>query len=190
MAQANGYAGTEVEWLASLVGPSGPSAAVLDSDKVNIVRDPGWPDGGTVRVRRWGILFGLSASCRPPPTGTALSSPQSPTGSAHPSTPDKRHHDRHPDSRPTQAPAVPPAVRSAAYFALLTASALVLLAVGLAPIWLDDPIATRIVASGGVVTSVLAIIGGGLGVAYRPRTGKSASGRDYTDTGHDHAPTG
>lgn len=66
------------------------------------------------------------------------------------------------------APAVPARVRTVAYFALLAAAALVLLATGLAPIWLEADAATRVVASGGVVTSVLGLIAGGLGVAYRP----------------------
>lgn len=65
-------------------------------------------------------------------------------------------------------PAVPPIVRTVAYFVLLSASAIVLLCVGLAPIWLGAEIATKVVASGGVVTSVLGLIAGGLGVAYRP----------------------
>ena len=68
---------------------------------------------------------------------------------------------------PTQ-PAVPPIVRTVAYFILLGFSAAVLLCVGLAPIWLGAEVATKVVASGGVVTSVLGLIAGGLGVAYRP----------------------
>lgn len=65
-------------------------------------------------------------------------------------------------------PAVPARVRTVAYFLLLGASALVLLATGLAPIWLGVDIATKVVASGGVVTSVFGLIAGGLGVTYRP----------------------
>ncbi|MFB7798922.1 hypothetical protein [Isoptericola sp. NPDC056134] len=68
----------------------------------------------------------------------------------------------------TSTPAVPERVRTAAYFILLGASALVLLATGLAPVWLDADTATRVVASGGVATSVFGLIAGGLGVAYRP----------------------
>lgn len=68
----------------------------------------------------------------------------------------------------TDVPSVPARVRTVAYFLLLGASALVLLATGLAPIWLDDPTATQVVATSGVVTSVLGLIAGGLGVAYRP----------------------
>lgn len=69
------------------------------------------------------------------------------------------------------APAVPPRVRTVAYFLLLGASAFVLLATGLAPIWLDADVATKVVASGGVLTSVFGVIAGGLGVAYRPTKG-------------------
>ncbi len=64
--------------------------------------------------------------------------------------------------------AVPPIVRTVAYFVLLALGAVVLLATGLATIWLDGEVAGRVVASGGVVSSVFAVIGGGLGVAYRP----------------------
>lgn len=73
-----------------------------------------------------------------------------------------------PDSTATDAPAVPARVRTVAYYVLLVVSALVLLATGLAPIWLDGDAATRVVASAGVVTSVAGLIAGGLGVAYRP----------------------
>lgn len=66
------------------------------------------------------------------------------------------------------APAVPERVRTVTYFILLGCSALVLLTVGLAPIWLAADTATKIVASGGVLTSVFGVIAGGLGVAYRP----------------------
>lgn len=65
-------------------------------------------------------------------------------------------------------PAVPPRVRTVAYFVLLACAALVLLGTGLAPIWLADEVATKVVASGGVLTSVFGLIAGGLGVAYRP----------------------
>ena len=55
-----------------------------------------------------------------------------------------------------------------AYFLLLAAAALVLLTQGLAPIWLDPDTAGRVVQSAGVVSGVFGLIGGGLGVAYRP----------------------
>ncbi len=67
-----------------------------------------------------------------------------------------------------ETPAVPTRVRAVAYFVLLGVSALALLATGLAPIWLDGEVATRVVASAGVLTGVVGLIGGGLGVAYRP----------------------
>ncbi len=63
---------------------------------------------------------------------------------------------------------VPPRVRTVAYYVLLILAALVLLATGLAPIWLDGDTATRVVATGGVITSVAGLVAGGLGVAYRP----------------------
>lgn len=66
------------------------------------------------------------------------------------------------------APAVPERVRTWVYFLLLAASVLVMLATGLAPIWLGDDAAARVVASAGVVSGVLGTIAGGLGVAYRP----------------------
>lgn len=65
-------------------------------------------------------------------------------------------------------PVVPPIVRTVAYFVLLGCAALSALATGLAPIWLADDVATKVVASAGVATTVLGIIAGGLGVAYRP----------------------
>ncbi len=65
-------------------------------------------------------------------------------------------------------PAVPAIVRTVAYFIILGLSALVLLCTGLAPIWLDAELSTKVVASGGVFTAVFGLIAGGLGVAYRP----------------------
>jgi hypothetical protein len=44
----------------------------------------------------------------------------------------------------------------------------VLLVSGLAPIWLGTTDVQRILATCGVVSSVLGAIAGGLGVAYRP----------------------
>lgn len=72
------------------------------------------------------------------------------------------------DTTTPDAPAVPARVRTVAYFVLLACAAAVLLCTGLAPIWLPDDTATRVVASGGVLTSVFGLIAGGLGVAYRP----------------------
>lgn len=66
------------------------------------------------------------------------------------------------------SPAVPERVRTVAYFLLLGASVLVLLAQGLGEIWLAADVATKVTASAGVVSAVLGVIAGGLGVAYRP----------------------
>jgi len=63
---------------------------------------------------------------------------------------------------------VPAKVRTVAYFVLLVCAAVVLLVQGLAPIWLEPALADKAVASAGVVTAVLGLIAGGLGVAYRP----------------------
>ena len=65
-------------------------------------------------------------------------------------------------------PAIPARVRTTAYFVLLGASALILLVTGLAPIWLTDPSATQVIATSGVISGVLGVIAGGLGVTYRP----------------------
>lgn len=59
-------------------------------------------------------------------------------------------------------------MRTVAYFAGLGAAALVLLAVGIAPVWFDPQMSIKIVATGGVVSSVLGFIASGLGVVYRP----------------------
>jgi len=67
-----------------------------------------------------------------------------------------------------EPPAVPPGVRTVAYFVLLAASALTLLITGLAPIWFDEVTAGNLLASAGVIVSVLGVLAGGLGVAYRP----------------------
>lgn len=64
-------------------------------------------------------------------------------------------------------PAVPERVRTVAYFTLLSVSALVLLVTGVTPIWLPD-LAQPVIATGGVFSSVIGFIAGGLGVAYRP----------------------
>ena len=65
-------------------------------------------------------------------------------------------------------PAVPARVRTTAYFLLLAAACIVLLAQGLAPIWLAQDVAEKVVQSAGVFSAVFGLIGGGLGVAYRP----------------------
>jgi hypothetical protein len=72
------------------------------------------------------------------------------------------------DPTAADVPAVPARVRTVTYFVLLGVSALVLLTTGLAPLWLDDPTATRLVASAGVLSGVAGLLAGGLGVTYRP----------------------
>lgn len=71
-------------------------------------------------------------------------------------------------------PNVPERVRTVAYFILFGAGALVLLATGLSPIWLEEDMASKVVQSAGVVSGVCAFLGGGLGVAYRPTRNLSA----------------
>lgn len=66
-----------------------------------------------------------------------------------------------------------PRVRTVAYFAVLAASAVVLLVTGLAPIWLDADGSARVVASCGVITSVIGVVAGGFGVAHRPTKERS-----------------
>lgn len=67
------------------------------------------------------------------------------------------------DYRPT----VPGAVRDGVYWTTLGAAAASALASGVAGIWFPD-IAGQVLATGGVVTTVMGIIGGGVGVVYRP----------------------
>lgn len=64
-------------------------------------------------------------------------------------------------------PAVTPRVRDAVYWTTLATAAASALASGIAGIWLPD-IAPQVLATGGVVTTVMGIIGGGVGVVYRP----------------------
>lgn len=64
-------------------------------------------------------------------------------------------------------PKVPVVVRDVAYWVTLGAAAASALATGLAGIWWPD-IAPQVLATGGVVTTVTGIIGGGVGVIYRP----------------------
>lgn len=76
-------------------------------------------------------------------------------------------------------PAIPTRARDIVYFVLLGGAALSLAAQGLAPVWAPEALAEQISDSAQVLTSVMALIGGGLGVAYRPgRTGGvNGSGR-------------
>lgn len=64
-------------------------------------------------------------------------------------------------------PTVPVNVRDAVYFLTLGTAAASALATGLAAIWFPD-IAPQVLATGGVATTVMGIIGGGVGVVYRP----------------------
>jgi len=64
-------------------------------------------------------------------------------------------------------PTVPVAVRDGVYWVTLGTAALSALASGIAGIWFPD-IAAQVLATGGVATTVMGIIGGGVGVVYRP----------------------
>lgn len=66
-------------------------------------------------------------------------------------------------------PAVPARVRTVAYFVTLGTSAVAGLTAALATIWAPD-VAGQVAATGVAVTSFVGVIGGGLGVAYRPRS--------------------
>lgn len=64
-------------------------------------------------------------------------------------------------------PNVPVSVRDGVYWATLGTAAASALASGIAGIWFPD-IAAQVLATGGVATTVMGIIGGGVGVVYRP----------------------
>lgn len=64
-------------------------------------------------------------------------------------------------------PTVPATVRDAVYWITLGTAAASALASGVAGIWFPD-IAGQVLATGGVATTVMGIIGGGVGVVYRP----------------------
>lgn len=64
-------------------------------------------------------------------------------------------------------PHVPNRVRDAVYWATLGVAAASLLASGLAGIWAPE-IAPEVLATTGVATGVMGVIGGGVGVIYRP----------------------
>lgn len=64
-------------------------------------------------------------------------------------------------------PKVPARVRDAVYWATLGTAAASALASGIAGIWFPD-IAGQVLATGGVAATVMGIIGGGVGVVYRP----------------------
>lgn len=64
-------------------------------------------------------------------------------------------------------PTVPASVRDGVYWTTLGTAAASALASGIAGIWFPD-IAGQVLATGGVATTVMGIIGGGVGVVYRP----------------------
>lgn len=64
-------------------------------------------------------------------------------------------------------PTVPVRVRDGVYWVTLGTAAASALASGIAGIWFPD-IAGQVLATGGVATTVMGIIGGGVGVVYRP----------------------
>lgn len=64
-------------------------------------------------------------------------------------------------------PEVSAPVRDAVYWTTLGTAAASALASGIAGIWFPD-IAGQVLATGGVATTVMGIIGGGVGVVYRP----------------------
>lgn len=64
-------------------------------------------------------------------------------------------------------PRVSARVRDGVYWATLATAAASVFASGIAGIWFPD-IAPQVLATGGVATSVMGIIGGGVGVIYRP----------------------
>lgn len=64
-------------------------------------------------------------------------------------------------------PQVPASVRDGVYWTTLGTAAASALASGIAGIWFPD-VAAQVLATGGVATTVMGIIGGGIGVVYRP----------------------
>ncbi|MFE6733433.1 hypothetical protein [Microbacterium sp. NPDC057650] len=64
-------------------------------------------------------------------------------------------------------PEVAPSVRAGVYWTTLGVAAVSALASGIAGIWAPD-IAPQVLATAGVASSVMGIIGGGVGVIYRP----------------------
>lgn len=64
-------------------------------------------------------------------------------------------------------PHVPARIRDGVYWVTLGTAAASALASGIAGIWFPD-IAAQVLATGGVATTVMGIIGGGVGVVYRP----------------------
>jgi len=68
-------------------------------------------------------------------------------------------------------PQVPASVRDGVYWTTLATAAASALASGIAGIWFPE-IAGQVLATGGVATTVMGIIGGGVGVVYRPGAGR------------------
>jgi hypothetical protein len=64
-------------------------------------------------------------------------------------------------------PRVPGTVRDVVYWTTLGVAATSMLVSGVAGIWFPS-IAEQVVATAGVATGVMGIIGGGVGVVYRP----------------------
>lgn len=69
-------------------------------------------------------------------------------------------------------PNVPVTVRDGVYWTTLATAAASALASGIAGIWFPD-VAAQVLATGGVATTVMGIIGGGVGVVYRPGARRS-----------------
>jgi len=65
-------------------------------------------------------------------------------------------------------PTISEKTRTVIYCVLLARSALGLLVRGLAAIWADPDLADKIAQTATVAVNVLAVVGGGLGVVYRP----------------------
>lgn len=68
-------------------------------------------------------------------------------------------------------PRVPGTVRDVVYWTTLGVAAASMLVSGVAGIWFPS-IAEQVVATAGVATGVMGIIGGGVGVIYRPGAGR------------------
>jgi hypothetical protein len=68
-------------------------------------------------------------------------------------------------------PEVPVRVRDGVYWLTLATAAASALASGVSGIWFPE-IAGQVLATGGVATTVMGIIGGGVGVVYRPGAGR------------------
>lgn len=66
------------------------------------------------------------------------------------------------------APKVPPKVRTAAYFILLAVSVAAIGVYLIAPIWTSPAMSENLRETATAVLTLLGLIAGGLGVAYRP----------------------